>query len=125
SQGRTSVTTTGAPSRLEVEADRAAIDADGDDLSYITISVLDAAGEPVNTDDVEISLSIEGDGEIVGVDNGRQPDHTSYQSLQRNTGAGKLVAVVQSTEDAGSFTVTATAGGVTAGSVTVTTQPVE
>ncbi|WP_295620551.1 Ig-like domain-containing protein, partial [uncultured Intestinimonas sp.] len=125
SQGRTSVTTTGAPSRLEVEADRAAIDADGDDLSYITISVLDAAGEPVNTDDVEISLSIEGDGEIVGVDNGRQPDHTSYQSLQRNTGAGKLVAVVQSTEDAGSFTVTAAADGVTAGSVTVTTQPVE
>ena len=121
-EGRSVVKTTGEPSKLSLTADRDTITADGDDLSYITIDVQDANGNLVNTDDVSITLSIEGDGEIIGVDNGRQPDHTSYQSLTRNAGAGQLVAVVQSTEDEGSFTVTAKADGLTAGSVTVKTE---
>ena len=120
-KGRSSVTTTTAATQLSLEADRNTITADGDDLSYITISVKDAEGRLVNTDDVSVTLSITGNGAILGVDNGRQNDHTSYQSLTRNTGAGQLVAVVQSTDDAGSFTVTATADGLTSGSVTVTT----
>ena len=121
-EGRSVVTTTGDAAQLTLSADRSVITADGDDLSYITIDVKDAAGNLVNTDDVSITLSIEGEGEIIGVDNGRQPDHTSYQSLTRNAGAGQLVAVVQSTDTAGSFTVTAKADGLTAGSVTVSTQ---
>ena len=120
-KGRSYVETTSAATQLSLEADRNTITADGDDLSYITISVKDAAERLVNTDDVSVTLSITGNGEILGVDNGRQNDHTSYQSLTRNTGAGQLVAVVQSTDDAGSFTVTATADGLTSGSVTVTT----
>ena len=104
-KGRSSVTTTTAATQLSLEADRTTITADGDDLSYITISVKDAEGRLVNTDDVSVTLSITGNGEILGVDNGRQNDHTSYQSLTRNTGAGQLVAVVQSTDDAGAFTV--------------------
>ena len=121
-EGRSVVKTTGQANKLSLTADRSAITADGNDLSYITIDVQDADGNLVNTDDVSITLSIEGDGEIIGVDNGRQVDHTSYQSLTRNVGAGQLVAVVQSTDDAGSFTVTAKANGLTAGSVTVKTE---
>lgn len=120
-KGRSSVTTTTAATQLSLEADRNTITADGDDLSYITVSVKDAAGRLVNTDDVSVKLSITGNGVILGVDNGRQSDHASYQSLTRNTGAGQLVAVVQSTDDAGSFTVTATADGLVNGSVTVNT----
>ena len=120
-EGRSSVTTTTAATQLSLEADRTTFTADGDDLSYITISVKDAEDRLINTDDVSVKLSITGDGVILGVDNGRQNDHTSYQSLTRNTGAGQLVAVVQSTDDAGAFTVTATAEGLSSGSVTVTT----
>lgn len=120
-EGRNVVKTTSAPTKLTAQADRPEIVANGDDLSYITIDVKDANGNLVNTDDVNVQLSIEGNGKIVGVDNGRQPDHTSYQSLSRNVAAGQLVAIVQSTDKAGSFTVTATADGLTAGSVTVNT----
>ena len=121
-EGRSVVNSTNGANRLEAVADRTSITADGDDLSYVTITVKDANGNPVNTDDVNVKLSITGEGKIIGVDNGRQADHTSYQSLSRNTGAGKLVAVVQSTDKAGSFTVTAQAEGLESASVTVTTQ---
>ena len=123
-EGRNVVKTTSDPAKLTAQADRPEIVADGDDLSYITIDVKDANGNLVNTDDVNVQLSIEGNGKIVGVDNGRQPDHTSYQSLSRNVAAGQLVAIVQSTDKAGTFTVKATADGLTAGSVTVNTTPV-
>ena len=82
-QGRSVVKTTSGASQLTVSADRDSIVADGDDLSYVTIDVKDADGNLVNTDDVNVQLSIEGEGTIVGVDNGRQPDHTSYQSSDR------------------------------------------
>ena len=120
-KGRSYVETTSAASQLTMEADRTSITADGDDLSYITISVKDQKGNLINTDDVSIQLSIEGNGKIIGVDNGRQPDHTSYQSLTRNTGAGQLVAVVQSTDKAGSFKVTATTADGLSSNVTVKT----
>lgn len=120
-KGRSYVETTYAATQLTLEADRTSITADGDDLSYITISVKDQKGNLINTDDVSIQLSIEGNGKIIGVDNGRQPDHTSYQSLTRNTGAGQLVAVVQSTDKAGSFKVTATTADGLSSNVTVKT----
>ena len=120
-EGRSYVETTTDATQLTMEADRTSITADGDDLSYITISVKDQKSNLINTDDVSIQLSIEGNGKIIGVDNGRQPDHTSYQSLTRNTGAGQLVAVVQSTDKAGSFTVTATTADGLSSNVTVQT----
>ena len=120
-EGRSYVETTTDATQLTMEADRTSITADGDDLSYITISVKDQKGNLINTDDVSIQLSIEGNGKIIGVDNGRQPDHTSYQSLTRNTGAGQLVAVVQSTDQAGSFKVTATTADGLSSNVTVHT----
>ncbi len=120
-EGRSYVETTTDATQLTMEADRTSITADGDDLSYITISVKDQKGNLINTDDVSIQLSIEGNGKIIGVDNGRQPDHTSYQSLTRNTGAGQLVAVVQSTDQAGFFKVTATTADGLSSNVTVQT----
>ena len=61
----------------------------------------------------------------MGIDNGRQDDHTSYQANSRNAFAGKVLAIVQSTKKAGSFTVTASAKGLETSSVTVTTTSVE
>ena len=119
--GRSEVKTTGAAQVLKVTADREKITADGKDLAYITIDVQDMDGNFVNAAEPSITLSIEGDGEIIGVDNGQQNDHTSHQSLTRNASRGKLLAIVKSTNKAGSFTVTARSSGLAAGSVTVTT----
>lgn len=121
-EGRSYVETTGAGYRLEAEADREVITANGKDLSYVTIDVTDAEGRFVNGAEPQINVTVEGDGKLLALDNGVQNDTTSYGEPSRKAGKGKLLAIVQSTDEAGSFTVTATSSGYMSGSVTVTTE---
>lgn len=119
--GRSVVRTTTAPTKLVATADRNTIKNDGKDLSYVTIDVLDSKNEIVNGATPEISVSVTGDGKFMGLDNGVQPDHTPYLSKTRKAGAGRLVAIIQSTKEAGTFTVTATSPGLSPATVTVST----
>ncbi len=123
--GRSMVRTTGEEAKLDAEADRQTIDADGKDLAYITVDVKDADGNIVPDANNNVKFNVTGDGVLVGVDNGKQADHQSFQDDNRNAYNGSLVAIVQSTKNAGSFTVTATANGLESDSVTVTTKAVE
>ncbi len=124
-EGRSYVKTTGEEAKLEATVDRQNISADGKDLAYITIDVTDAEGNIVPDAKNNVKFNVTGDGVLVGVDNGKQADHQSYQDDNRNAYNGSLVAIVQSTKAAGSFTVTATADGLESDSVTVTTTAAE
>ena len=123
--GRTFVTTTGDEAKLDAEADRTEIAADGKDLSYITVDITDKDGNIVPDADNNVKFTVEGDGKLVGVDNGKQDDHQSYQDNNRDAFSGSLVAIVQSTKTAGEFTVTASAEGLESAAVTVKTVPVD
>lgn len=119
--GRSVVRTTDRASKLAATADRSTIKNDGKDLSYVTIDVLDGKNEIVNGATNEVTVSVSGDGKFMGLDNGVQPDHTPYLSKTRKAGAGRLVAIIQSTKEAGTFTVTATSPGLSPATVTVST----
>lgn len=119
--GRNKVTTAGPAQSLKVNVNRNSIVADGSDLAYVDVTVTDAKGEPVPDANTPIVFSVEGNGEIVGTDNGEQADHTSYQSLERRAFSGKALAIVKSTKQSGSFTVKASAKGMSPQTVTVTT----
>ena len=123
--GRTSVTTTGEKKNLKATVDRDTIAADGADLTYVTVDVTDKDGNIIPNAEDKVTFKVEGEGKLVGIDNGRQDDHTSYQANSRNAFAGKVLAIVQSTKKAGSITVTASAKGLETSSVTVTTTSVE
>ena len=120
--GRSSVTTTGNEAKLDVTVDRDTINADGKDLAYITVNVTDADGNIVPDAKNNVKFNVAGDGVLVGVDNGKQSDHQSFQDDNRNAFNGSLIAIVQATKEAGEFTVTATAAGLESDSVTVTTE---
>lgn len=124
-EGRAEVQTVGEAKSLSMTADRSTIQADGRDLCYVTIDVEDAQGRFVNAAEPQIDVSITGEGRILALDNGMHADHTAYTSTTRQAMRGKLLAIVQSTDAAGSFTLTATAQGMKPASVTVTTTPVE
>lgn len=124
-QGRSQVTTAGEAHSLDMTADRDVITADGDDLCYITVDIKDENGTIVPDALDRVTFQVEGDGELVGVDNGWTTDHDSYQADNRRAFNGKVLAIVKSTKKAGSFTVTATAEGLESDSVTVTTEPAE
>ena len=120
--GRSFVTTTGDEAKLDVTVDRDTIAADGKDLAYITVNVTDAEGNIVPDATNQVTFDVSGDGVLVGVDNGKQADHQSFQDDNRAAYNGSLIAIVQATKEAGKFTVTATASGLESDSVTVTTE---
>ncbi len=120
--GRCEVKTVDKPTALAATADRLEILADGRDLSYITIDVQDAKGNFVNNADPQIDVAITGQGRILAVENAMHNDHTPYSSTSRKAMKGKLLVIVQSTDTAGEFTVTATAQNLKPTAVKVTTK---
>jgi len=123
--GRKSVSTTGPAKRLSIEADRGTISADGTDLSYLTVSVLDAQGRIVPDATNRVTFKVEGAGTLAGVDNGSSPDHQSFRDSDRAAHAGQLVGIVRASTAGGPLTVTASADGLESATATITVAPVD
>ncbi|MDH7604111.1 MAG: beta-galactosidase GalB [Melioribacter sp.] len=100
------------PAQLNLEADRKIIKANGEDLSFITLKVLDKNGIIVPTASNEIKFEIEGPGEIVATDNGDPTDMTPFPLHVRRAFNGYALAIVRSkyNED-GKIKITAKAEG--------------
>lgn len=133
-QGNTSVTTPGTVSKLKVSQDKEEILADGSSLAYISVDVTDAGGHLDTTAANDIVFTLSGAGEIVGVDNGDQATTDKYQQSSVLTSAtsahikafaGKALAIVRSTKDAGNITVNVSASGLTGGTANIQTKQVE
>ena len=103
------VKTAGAPARIALAPDRSLIRADGDDLSFITVTVQDSAGVPVPNAEPLIRLRIRGDARIVGVDNGDQISHTSFRAKAVRLFNGKALVIVRAGTRPGMATLTAQA----------------
>ena len=90
------VKTTGEAANLTMTADRANINADGQDLSYITVKITDKNGLTVPRSKNRIKFEIAGAGEIVAVDNGDATDPESFQSKSRRAYNGMALVIVRS-----------------------------
>lgn len=129
--GKTSVTTPGAASRLEVSTDKTEILADGSSLAYISVDVTDADGNLDTTANPTIQFTLEGSGVIMGVDNGDQATVDKYQqasvidsetSAHIKAYAGKALAIVRSTTKAGNIKVNVSSDGMAGETVSITTK---
>ena len=117
------VKTAGAPAALILTADRTSIAADGLDLAYVEVDVVDANGVVVPQASNTINFSVSGAGRLAGVDNGNSIDHDPYQGTSRAAFSGKALAILQSTTTPGTITLKASSGSLTGASVSVTTGP--
>ena len=79
------IKTAGKPAQLKATADRSNISAGGEDLSFITIELLDENGIPVPNAGNQIQFSVEGDAKIVGVDNGNPVSHESMKGINNKS----------------------------------------
>jgi beta-galactosidase len=113
------IKTAGKPAKLMLEADRNAIKADGNDLSFVTVKVLDADGNVVPYADNLVNFEITGDAKIAGVDNGSPISHESFKASHRKAFHGLCLAVIQSGERSGKATLTATSEGLDKASVDI------
>jgi beta-galactosidase len=103
--------TAGEPAKLKLSADRNVIHADGQDLSFITVEVLDANNVLVPNSSIPITFEISGPGVIVATDNGDPADLTSFHSHTRKAFGGLSLAIVKGTKgQKGEIQVRATSG---------------
>jgi beta-galactosidase len=89
------VATTGAQAQLKLQADRSLIKADGQDLSFITLEVMDAKGLFVASSTARISFEVDGPAEIVATDNGDPADLESFASRERNAFSGMALVIIR------------------------------
>jgi beta-galactosidase len=89
------VRTTGEPLGLEALPDRSVIRADGKDLSFVTIRVVDEDGLVVPRANDRVRFRIEGPGEIVATDNGDPTSLEVFPSPGRDAFNGLCLVIVR------------------------------
>lgn len=112
--------TAGKPTHLKLTADRKDLIADGQDLSYITVTLEDAKGVVNPKAENLIHFTVEGPATIVGVGNANPVSVESYQQPQRKAWKGKCLVIIKTEKKGGVITVKASGEGVGMASVTLT-----
>ncbi|MCI9846409.1 DUF4982 domain-containing protein [Flavobacterium pectinovorum] len=105
------------PYQIKLEADRTSLDANGEDLSFVTVSVVDKNGNLCPTATEQLKFSVSGKGTYRAACNG---DATSLEQFHLPTMklfSGKLVVLVQSTEEAGKIELSVTGKGLKGGKI--------
>ncbi len=122
--------TTGDAVSIRITADRTEIDADGEDLAFITVEALDKQGRPVPTADNLIGFKVSGEGKLIGVGNGDPNCQQSDKEPKRSLFNGLAQVILQSTKRPGEIRIEAAKEGwdgaeLTPAKLTITTKRVE
>ncbi|WP_205510084.1 beta-galactosidase GalB [Longitalea arenae] len=99
------INTAGAPARLEIVPDKKILHADGKDLSFVTIRVVDKNGNLVPHADHKITVQITGEGVLAGMDNGYPASLESFKAVSHKAYNGLCLAIIQSKPKAGNIRV--------------------
>jgi beta-galactosidase len=113
------LTTTGEAAKLRIVADRTALQADGQDLSFVAVEVVDAKGRPDLHADQEVQFEISGPGEIAAVGNGDGHDPDSYHSDRCKLFEGRALVVIRSSRAAGRIELRVHGSGLNSDLVTI------
>lgn len=116
------IRTAGKPAQIRLTADRPVISADGTDLSFVTVEILDKDGNLCPNASNQVEFSVEGNAFIAGVDNGSPislerfspvtPDGIGDPSkMQRKAFYGKCLIVLQNNGATGKASLKATSKG--------------
>ena len=116
------ISTTGKPAAIGLFADRKIITADRRDIAHVTCKILDAQGRCVPVADNEITFKIQGQGKILGLDNGNPVSHEDYQTNRRKAFNGLCLAIIQSTDKTGLIQLAAASPGLKSDAIIITTK---
>lgn len=114
-----SVSTAGKPYALKLEADRSLIKADGEDLSYVTVSVVDKKGNLCPTATNQLKFSTKGAGKFRAVCNGDATSLEQFHLPTMKTFSGKLVVTLQSSNNAGNIELSVSGKGLKSGKIVI------
>lgn len=100
------IRTAGEPAKIRLTADRSQISADGKDLSFVTIEILDRDNNLCPRSGNMLFFQVSGAGELAAVCNGNPIDQTSFSSNYMRAFNGKMVAIVKSDLKGGDINLT-------------------
>ncbi len=100
-----SISTAGEPYAIQLEADRQEIQADGADISFVTVSIVDKDGNLSPLANNSLEFSVEGAGVYRAACNGDATSLELFHQPKMKAFGGKLVVLVQATHETGDITL--------------------
>ncbi len=111
--------TAGEPSQIRMTADRIVISADNQDLSYITVELLDKEGIINPKADNNLQFDVEGPGEIIGIGNANPVSTESYIAAERNAWRGRCLVIIKSKSEGGKIILKASSSNLKVASLEI------
>lgn len=110
------------PAAIRMTADRTSITADGQDLAFITIEIIDNKGRVCPTASAQLKVSISGPASVAAFGNADIKDTDRYTDSIHKTWNGRALLAVRSKQKAGSVTVKVEGDGLTKGQMKLITK---
>lgn len=99
------LSTAGEPARLRLTADKRTLKADGQDLAFVTVEVIDSKGNVCPEAAIPCQVSVSGQGRLMAAASADLKDTEPYTSSQVKTWKGRAMIVVRSSQKAGKTSV--------------------
>lgn len=113
--------TAGKPAALRIHTGITNLNADGSDVALVYVDVVDGDGNVVPNADNLIHFTVEGEGKLLGIDNGDPRDDNSLKLAERKAFNGHTYAVVQSTQKQGNIALIVRSDGLKDATVAIKT----
>ena len=106
---RYNVETTGEAAAIKLTVDKTSVDADGRSVVQAEIRIVDSKGRIVLDASPQLDFALEGDGEIIGIDNGDPACHEQWKETKgRHAFNGMAYAVIRAGQNKGELKLTVT-----------------
>ena len=113
------VKTAGKPHHIELKVDRATIEANGKDLAFVTVSVVDKDGNLCPAADNLIEFSVAGEGHYRAGANGNSVSLELFHEPRMKVFSGMMTAIVESSDTPGTITLTARSKGLKSAKIVI------
>ena len=117
------VKTAASPARLECLAERTQLAADGEDLSFVEVSLVDKDGTISRDKDCKLSVTVSGEGTLAAVDNGSATNHAPFKGTGIRTFYGRALVIVKSNRRPGNILLKISADGLDDAQIAITSLP--
>jgi beta-galactosidase len=121
--GQSVLQTTGLPTQLKLTADRTILDANGQDLAFVTVEAVDEQGRLQMNSSQKVHFTIGGVGVIAAVGNGDGQSRETYSDNTFNLFNGRAIVIVRTFRKNGKITLNANADGLHSASIAIESKP--
>jgi len=104
---------------IDISSTKTMLNADGYDISVITVKLLDENRNQIIDEDKEVTFNISGPATNIGIDNGWEMNIQSHKANTIVTHEGKAIVIIKSTKEKGEIIISASVQDITSGDLKI------